>query len=310
MADDAVGVGQDGVVAGQRGEDVRFDPDAGGFVDEDGPQDRRDGGDQGPAETVALEKFHSYFPCRNDPQEDQPGEGRRVPAEIDERPEMRYPLHPGRVGDADRRLDDGNPGPPGPDEDLHLELEAARPDPEPRGLRQGVDPHPALRIGQRRPAGAPDPEIGELPPEAARPGDVRADHPLPPADDDGADPGGDRPDQAGAVSGVVLPVGVQRDGPVGLSREGRKAGQEGRPLAAVFFMPDHGDPLDPFEVCGRPIGRTVVDDPDRKPQPPGPFDHRTDPVGVVIHRNEDRKAVGSWQEGHRPGPRAPCAPPR
>ena len=67
MADDAVGVGQDGVVAGQRGEDVRFDPDAAdGFVEQDGPQDRRDGGDQGPAETVALEKHHlrlPYFPC-------------------------------------------------------------------------------------------------------------------------------------------------------------------------------------------------------------------------------------------------------
>ena len=66
MADDPVGVGQDGVVAGQRGQDVRFDPDAAeGFVEQDGPQDRRDGGDQGPAKTVALEKHHldgsSYF---------------------------------------------------------------------------------------------------------------------------------------------------------------------------------------------------------------------------------------------------------
>ncbi len=44
MADDPVGVRQDGIVTGQRCQDVRFDPDtAEGFVQQDAPQDRRDG---------------------------------------------------------------------------------------------------------------------------------------------------------------------------------------------------------------------------------------------------------------------------
>ena len=91
---------------------------------------------------------------------------------------MGDPLHPRGVADADRRLDDGNPRPPGPDENLHFELETPGPNPETRRLRQRIDAHPALGVGQNRPAGAPDPEVREFPPEAARPGDILPGHPL------------------------------------------------------------------------------------------------------------------------------------
>jgi hypothetical protein len=61
MADNPVGVRQNRIVTGQRCQDVRFDPDTVGFVEQDGPQDRRDGGDQGPAETVTLEKHRVSY---------------------------------------------------------------------------------------------------------------------------------------------------------------------------------------------------------------------------------------------------------
>ncbi len=59
MADDPVGIRQDGIVPGQRCQDVRFDPHtAQGFVQQKAPQERRDGEHPGPAETVAFEKSH------------------------------------------------------------------------------------------------------------------------------------------------------------------------------------------------------------------------------------------------------------
>ena len=44
MADDPVGVRQDGIVTGERCQDVRFDPHAAlGFVQQEPPQDRYNG---------------------------------------------------------------------------------------------------------------------------------------------------------------------------------------------------------------------------------------------------------------------------
>jgi hypothetical protein len=94
---------------------------------------------------------------------------------------MSNPFHTGRIGNVHRRFDDGNPRPPRPDQDLHLELESPGAHAEPHGLRQRVDAKSALGVGQGRSAGAPNPEIGEFPPEAARPGDIIPEHPLPSA---------------------------------------------------------------------------------------------------------------------------------
>ena len=55
MTDDPVGIRQDRVVTGHRCQDVGFDPDIGGYVQKDAPQDRSDGDDQRPAERVATE---------------------------------------------------------------------------------------------------------------------------------------------------------------------------------------------------------------------------------------------------------------
>jgi len=59
MADDAVGVGQDGIMPRQGGEDVRFDlQPAAGFVEQDASQNPQNGDDQRPAESVAFKKLH------------------------------------------------------------------------------------------------------------------------------------------------------------------------------------------------------------------------------------------------------------
>jgi len=59
MANDTVGVRQDGIVTGKRCEDIRFDPDPVRFVEQNGPQECRDGGDQKPVESVTLEKHRT-----------------------------------------------------------------------------------------------------------------------------------------------------------------------------------------------------------------------------------------------------------
>ena len=130
--------------------------------------------------------------------------------------------------------------------------------------------------------------------------------------DPGDIPGLIRAIPAGDVSGVVLAIGIQRDRPLHLSGHGRKAGQDGRPLAAVLFMPHHRDPPDPFEASGRPVGRTVVDDPDREPKRKGPFDDGDDPLGVVVNRDQDRKTAGGISSHcrHRPSWRIPAERPR
>jgi hypothetical protein len=51
-----------------------------------------------------------------------------------------------------RRLDDGNPTPHCPDENLHLKLISLALGPKVQGFRKRVDPKPGLGIGKPSPA--------------------------------------------------------------------------------------------------------------------------------------------------------------
>ena len=54
MTDDPMGILQDGIVTGQRCQDIGFYSDIVGYVQKDAPQDRSDGNHHRPAERIAL----------------------------------------------------------------------------------------------------------------------------------------------------------------------------------------------------------------------------------------------------------------
>jgi len=55
VPDDPMGIRQNGIVEGNRFQNIRFDPEEIGFVNQNRPQDHRDKGDQWPVESVAGE---------------------------------------------------------------------------------------------------------------------------------------------------------------------------------------------------------------------------------------------------------------
>jgi hypothetical protein len=65
---------------------------------------------------------------------------------------MGEPLFMGAVEDAHRCLDDGNPRPHCPNQNLHLKLVSPGLGPKVQGFRKRVNPKSGLRIGKPSPA--------------------------------------------------------------------------------------------------------------------------------------------------------------
>ena len=140
------------------------------------------------------------------------------------------------IGSPDRRLDYGNTRPMRFNQNLQFKLIPACLDLQIHGFRQGIYPETALGITGPGAARQPYPEIGEFAPKGAGPRYVSARHPLP-------GPHHNRPGrvryglhQRQGITGIMLPVGIQGDGPVGLFHRPFEPGLKGRPLAPVDGM--------------------------------------------------------------------------
>ena len=102
-----------------------------------------------------------------------------VSQKINEGTEVGYPQRPFGITNTDGHLDYRNIRPSRSYQDFDLKLEPPGFHVKVHGLRQRIDPEPALGIGHLGTSGNPYPEIGEFSSKTAGPWNIPAYHSLP-----------------------------------------------------------------------------------------------------------------------------------
>ena len=222
--------------------------------------------------------------------------------EVGRRTEVAHALLSGRIIDVDGNGDETDPVPGGEDEQLEFSLVARGEQREPAELPDGIEAEARLRVGQGMQSLHRKPEIGKPVGKqtASRGVDARE---IATAHDEGSgvfDVGLHEP---GDFFGVMLPVGVERDG-VGkahLQRFGKTAFQR-IAFASVAGIIHEGDAGHRSEDVARSVSRTVVHYNDVVALLQCGLNHSSDGAAVVVGRNHDADAAfahGLLQVVHR-----------
>jgi hypothetical protein len=203
-----------------------------------------------------------------------------------------------------RRLDDGNSTPHCPNQNLHLKLVSLGLGPKTQGFRKGVNPKSGLGIGKPFPARSPDPKVSESSAPAAGPGYISMPHPFPLPYHKGSLPLRDcldQGDQGRDIFRIVLPIGINRDGPVReLESCGKPCKQRG-PFTLILLMAYHCYARKGSEDRGSGVCRSVIHHNDRQPELEAFFDDSPHLRLMVISGNDNSTAKRYGHEMRNPG---------
>ena len=174
-----------------------------------------------------------------------------VAPEIHPWPEVGDSLLRRTIHSLHRDFQDGNLRPDGSNQDLHFKLKSPRCGPEAQGLWQGIQPEPALGIGNPFPAGGPDPEIREsYGPSGWSRAHWRCSMPDRFPSTRGRFPFRAHLHKRGDIVRMMLAVGVEGDGVVRRFERSGEAVEKGRSFALVHPVTDDGNVREGSEELG------------------------------------------------------------
>jgi hypothetical protein len=171
---------------------------------------------------------------------------------------MGDPLSRRSIDGTHRYLDDENPSPHRPNQNLHLKLVSPGLGSKVQGFRKGVNAKSGLRIRKPSPARSPDPEISESSAPAAGPRYISMPHARPFPYHKGSLSLRDCPDQGRDIFWIVLSVGINRDGPVRYPENCGKPCKQRSSFALILFIAYNCDARKGTKDIGSGVCRSII----------------------------------------------------